>query len=209
MDIFEANRDISKNAYMNWNMIKDDIPHNLKELANSYANSAELMMSMVIENNIDKKADALIFPIFYSINQSIEVYLKSIIAEIEELEGNILCNYTTHDILELFNNLKSKIKKKEKKTKKLEATLRPLKEYIDNLYHYINVKDEDGKNKLYIDFARYPINTDGKPHFYITEKTNMIVNVEMLSTEYKKIHFLLEGLYAMYEEERESKKCQD
>lgn len=204
-DIFDYNIDISKNAYLNWRIDKNDQAYNLWVLAEGFANAAVIMMDAILEDNKDKKADSIIMPILYSIDQSIEVYMKSIIRLIEELNGEQICNYTSHDIADLKNIMVSKIEKKETKTKGLKKHLSPVTEYIDELYARIRTRDEKGRTIANIDFARYPMDVDGKPHFYVAASDNVVINVENLKGKFIAIRKSLCGIYMMYEAEKENK----
>lgn len=81
--IFSYNADISKNAYLNWRIAGHNIAGNLTILAESFENAAKELMQSVLRDNRLKQADSLIFPIMYSVDQSIELYLKAIIYNIE------------------------------------------------------------------------------------------------------------------------------
>ncbi|MGN9235493.1 hypothetical protein ACTM8Z_09430 [Atopobiaceae bacterium HCP3S3_D6] len=116
-DIFSYNIDLSRNAYLNWRTDKVDQAHNLYVLASDYADGAVSLVNVILEDNRDKKADALIMPIMYCIDQSIEVYLKAIIRRIEMITGDVRSNFKTHDIKELYNALKGHIKNKRSKDK--------------------------------------------------------------------------------------------
>lgn len=193
--IFSYNTDISKNAYMNWRIHGHNIAENLIVLKDGFENAAKLMMKSVLADNRLKQADVLIFPIMYAVDQSIELYLKAIIYDLEQLGTGISNNYTTHDIQSLFNTMISLIKKQEATTKGLQSHVAPLKQYIDELYsHITNTK---GKNQM--DFARYPFDTDRNPHFYVCTLENVVVDVENLLRRYVEIMDCLEGLYCMYD----------
>ena len=77
-DVFSYNPDIYKNAYMNWRTERHEPIHNINTLAQGYFDSAVLSIKECLANNIDRKADDLIFPILFSINHAIELYEKSI-----------------------------------------------------------------------------------------------------------------------------------
>lgn len=204
-NIFGYNIDISKNAYLNWRFDGNDQAYNLRVLAEGFANAAVIMMDTILEDNRDKKADSIIMPILYSIDQSIEVYMKSIIRLIEELNGEQICKYTSHDIAELKNIMVSKIKKREIRTNGLIKCLTPVTEYIDELYARIRTKDEKGRTIVNIDFARYPMDVEGKPHFYVAASDNVVINVEKLKEKFIEIQDSLSGIYIIYEVEKENK----
>lgn len=198
MEIFKGNGDISKNAYLNWNTNLNDTSHNLYMLANDFKNASIVMMNVVLEDNVDKKADSLIMPILFCINQSIEIYLKAVIFLANQLDNKNEKITTSHDIKSLYNTLKGKIEKKGK-TKGLEKHFSVMNAYINELYSYIK-KPTDNKPKM--DFARYPVDTDGKAHFYIESEDNVIVNVKALYDNFNKISASLECIYNLYMEER-------
>lgn len=198
--IFSYNADTSKNAYLNWRVTDHDAARNLVILAESFESAAKELMRSVLRDNRLKQADSLIFPIMYSIDQSIELYLKATLYNVEYLSTGKPNNYTTHDIESLFHTMISQIKKKEVKTAGLQAKVSVLQEYIDELYSYI--KSQDGKVNL--DFARYPFNTKGNPHFYVCTSKNIVIDIDNLFTRYSDIMDCLDGLYCMYATEVET-----
>ena len=192
--IFSYNPDISKNAYMNWRIRGYNIADNLMVLESGFEDAAKQLMKSVLDDNGSKQADVLIFPIMYAIDQSIELYLKAIIYNLEQLETGTPNNYKTHDIQSLFTTMMSLIKKQEQKTKGLQPYVAPLKEYIEELYSYI----VNSKGKVQMDFTRYPFDTDKNPHFYVYTMKNVVVDVENLLNRYAEIIDCLEVLYYMY-----------
>lgn len=203
-DIFSYNPDITRNAYLNWRTDKQDHAHNLYVLASDYCDGALSLINNVLQDNRDKKADALIMPIMYCIDQSIEVYLKAIIRRIEIITGDVQSNFKSHDIKELYRAMVEHIKKKEIKTKGLQKHLLPLSTFIDELYLKIQTTDADGRDSFGIDFARYPIRVDGTPHFYITADDNVVIDIENLGYRFAEIRDCLESLYLMYDAEAEA-----
>lgn len=204
-ELFSYNADINKNAYMNWRTDATDQTHNLYVLASDFADGAKVMMNAILTDNSDKRADALIMPILYSIDQSIELYLKAIIRLVEELSNGTVSNYKSHDIAELKKIMVGKIKGKEVKTTGLEKHLKPVSDFIDELYVKIKDKDAKGKDVIKIDFARYPIDTDGNPHFYVEDFENVVIDIDNLNGRFAEIYDSLEALYMMYESERENR----
>ena len=130
-DLFSYNSDIRKNAYLNWRTDHNDQIGNLCVLGDDFATGAEQLMNSILENNSDKKADALIMPIMYCIDQYIELTTKAVIWLVEDLLGEARSKITTHDIAQLKQTMVSRIKKKETKTAGLEKVLQPVTDYID------------------------------------------------------------------------------
>ena len=199
MNIFESSGDISKNAYLNWNTYQSDTAHNFFVLANDFEEAAKTMLKAVLTDNTDKKADSLIMPIFYCIDQSIEVYLKAII----QLQNAALKKqekiYDKHNILTLFEKMRDKLDLKDS-ADNFEDNFKALSSYIDELYKYIKPTEN---SKVNMDFARYPVDTKGNPHFYIESSDNVVVNLEELNIRFTEITSTLQGMYSMYREEME------
>ncbi len=189
---------VEKTAYLNWRTERYDNAYNFTVLGDGFSQAAIILMDEILKNNSDKKADVLIFPIFYDVDQSIEIYIKAIINVLNELSGNQIENYTKHDIKELYNQMKSRIEKYETKTSGLEKYLKPLKTYIDELYEKIDYKEEKLKSTVHIDFARYPVTTEGTQHFYIRNNDNEVVDIENLKQRYTEAFDCLVGLYDKY-----------
>ena len=76
--IFEYNKDIDKTAYMNWRTKHDKPIHDMIILADGYIKAAIMLGEDCLENNIDKMADIIVFPMLFSADHGIELYLKSI-----------------------------------------------------------------------------------------------------------------------------------
>ena len=203
--IFSYNADINKTAYLNWRMNASDTAHNLAIMAESFSTAAFIMIDAILSDNSDKKADILIFSILYSIDQAIELHLKSILRELESLANIEPSNYKTHDINSLFQNMLAQITRKEAQSADLKKYLQEIDEYIQELYdHITGTKMTNPK----LDFARYPIDTSGNDHFYIS-LDNTVVDVENLKERFKKMNDSLASIFAMYQNELEENSCPD
>ena len=203
--IFSYNSDISKNAYLNWRTCSTDVSYNLFILAEGFSSAADILIGRIIKENREKIADLIIFPILYAIDQSIELYLKAIIRIIEELNGCGVSNYKTHDIQNLLKTMISLIQKNEASTKDLSKHLKPVETYIDELYGLIKTEDAKGKSALSIDFARYPIDTAGNPHFYVKSMENVVIDIENLAARNVEIKESLEAIYCRFENKEEGR----
>lgn len=190
--IFDHNPDIDKTAYMNWRMNCRSKELNLSQIGNGCFCAAQCLLQNVLNDNRDKKADIIIFPILFILNQGIEVYLKAIIRLVELFNYGKTNKYATHDILQLFNDMMALIMVDETEPKNLSDFVSPLSSYIEELGSI--AADENGKLKM--DFARYPFDINGSSFFYITNK-NIMVDMEYLLEQVKQIRELLETLYQM------------
>lgn len=189
-DVFSYNRDINKNAYLNWRMDNTDDPHNFKVLASGYAEAAKLMTDDVLADNTGKRADVIIFPILLCINTSIELYEKSVLMllnKIPRVENDIK---RTHNIKNLFKQMTDCMKEHKLMSEKEEEALTVIKEYTDNLNEYI----ADGSKPQY-DFVRYPQTSTAQPQFYLKTHDNVTVDLENLKKIIEEITDLLYGVY--------------
>lgn len=204
--LFSYNVDISKNAYLNWQMIPNEVADNLATMARGFSDAAKTLIETILKDNSDKKADILIFPIMYAINQSIELYLKAILRQIEEIQNQTVSIYKTHNINELYQQMVSACKKKELRTKGLKKHLKELRLYIDELFSQISdVKNQHPK----MDFARYPIDIDGNEQFYIVFGDNVVIDIENLRNRFIEIDKSLFSIYSMYQAEAEALNLQE
>ena len=194
--IFSYNADISKNAYLNWRIETFDTPHNFSVIANGYHDAAVILINAALVDNHDKKADSIILPILYCIDQSFEVIIKATLYYLEVLNGQQPSKYNHHDIKALRKTMEGQIKKLEGRTAGLQDCLEPVDGYINELYSKIM---PDGSNKPAMDFARYPIDSDGKPHFYVAQLDNVVIDMENLRTWYEDAYERLDGLFVKYQ----------
>ncbi|MEX3913727.1 hypothetical protein AB4672_18265 [Bacillus paralicheniformis] len=156
----------------------------------------------VLNENFNKKADIIIFPILFNTNHGIELYLKAITWSLNilmkseyKIEGN-------HDIKQILSTVKSKVCKFEKEKKKKQQFLR----LIENLNAYVNELNEkieiaNSKKSDKMDFSRYPLTKEYIPHFYIDTFENVEVDLENFISRMKEIkkNLNLLSCYYLYE----------
>ncbi|MCY9446991.1 hypothetical protein MOF46_12515 [Bacillus haynesii] len=156
----------------------------------------------VLNDNFNKKADIIIFPILFNTNHGIELYLKAIIWSLNilmkseyKIEGN-------HDIKQILSTVKSKVRKFEKEKEKKQQFLK----LIDNLDAYVKelnekIKKADLKKNDKMDFSRYPLTKEYIPHFYIGTFKNVVVDLENFISRMKEIskNLNLISCYYLYE----------
>ncbi|HBJ1649821.1 TPA: hypothetical protein LA460_000610 [Clostridium botulinum] len=102
-DIFSYNLDIDKNAYMNWRTNKHEHINNMIVIAKGFMMSSIILAEQMLNNNTNKNADIVIYPILFNANHAIELYLKAIswtlnviLDKDKKIEGS-------HDIKQIFN----------------------------------------------------------------------------------------------------------
>lgn len=205
--IFSCNKNIDKNAYLNFRTYSYDNPialiHNMNVIAEGFRDSAFSLVKIILKDNIDSKADNLIFPILFNTNHSIEVYLKTIC-----WAQNLLLNKkdtfeANHNLNQLFTNvvnLEYELNSVDKEV--FFAMLSNLKKYIAELYDKIErtIEDKRGNNKTFHDitFCRYSLNNDLEPQFYINTIDNVVVDLENFLIIFEEIFKNLNSLYEHY-----------
>lgn len=209
-DIFSYNIDIDKNAYMNWRTNKHEHIKNMIVIANGFMLSSIILTEQILNNNNkNKSADIVVYPILFNANHAIELYLKAItwtlniiLDKDKKIEGN-------HDIKQIFNVVCSRVNEFEKskdRKEQFKKLTNNLKNYLDELYIKIEDKSE-GKYKDNMDFSRYPFNTKYVNHFYIDEFDNVVIDLENFLIRFKEIganlnaiadHYLYDFLEANY-----------
>ena len=201
--IFSSNVDINKNAYLNWRMNRHSDSNNFFTMAESFSNSTFILLDSILNDNTDKKADSIIFPILYSADHSIELYLKAIIIKIRNDNQSEEKLKITHDIDKLFEKAKELINKYyDNNVESLNEALSNLESYITELYSYI-VKPDDKKKKPQMDFARYPLDTKNNDYFYVKSFDNVVVDIENFKNRFENITDSLESVYYYLEEKYE------
>lgn len=96
------NSDIYKNACLNWRTSNSDQVNNLCVLADGYYDAAKLIADNIIEDNSGHRADTLIYPMIFDLNQCVELYLKAIQWMLNTLLGNRDKFEIGHNLIGLF-----------------------------------------------------------------------------------------------------------
>lgn len=175
-DIFSYNVDINKNAFLNWRTSNFEDIGNMLVLAEGFLDSAIVLAKECLNNNTNKKADILIFPILTNANHGVELYLKSIIWTLNKLEKSELKIEGSHNIQQMYQTVQAKIKSYQGCESLMhfnELSLN-LKEYISELFSILSL---DGK-KHNIDFSRYPMTNKYENYFYIDSLNNIEIDLE-------------------------------
>ena len=198
--IFSYNVDIDKSAYMNWRTNNHEPIHNMNVIANGYFESSILLAECCLNNNSDKKADAIIFPMIFSVNHAIELYEKSICWSLNILLGYKASFKDNHDIRGIWFTTKQKIKEFGfgigHEEIEFNNMIKKLESYLDELSKAI--KNDDINNAYHnIDFSRYPINNHNEEHFYLKTCKN-VVDLENFIVIFRDINECLSRLAGYY-----------
>lgn len=198
--IFQGNEDSRKSAFLNWRVSNTESIENLFVLAEGFLNSSIQLIQICLDNNDDKKADILIFPILHNLNHGIELYLKAMIWTLNSLLENKQKIEGNHNIKQMFFTVRSKIKEYKDKDwlKDFDKKNELLEKYILELFDLISGYGK-GDN---MDFTRYPITNKYENHFYVDRLDNIVVDLEILNEQIIKINTALEerAAYFFYQE---------
>jgi len=175
--IFSRHLDIDKMSFLNWRMESGET-RNILNLAEGYLTSAIQLSEICLFDNEDKKADILIFPILANANHALELYLKGLTIMLNEILGNSQKIEGTHNLKQLYNTLKARIKELDgqRALTELEGNFIELTEYIEELVEKIDSTPQNDK----MDFARYPFTKKYENHFYIDTFENVEIDIENL-----------------------------
>lgn len=201
--VFTYNRDVNKTAYLNWRTEKYEPIHNMNVLADGYLKGALILARQCLMDNEDKKADILIYPILFSVNQSIELYVKSICWSLNILLGYKSSYKENHDIRGIWLTVKQKINEfgfdsPGSNEQVYKEMIKPLDLYIDELYQKIGENGEVNTAFHNIDFSRYPLNNRKEKHFYIKQYDNIVIDLENFVVVFENIYDCLEQLAEYY-----------
>ena len=198
--IFSGNEDINKTAFLNWRTSKQEDIENMLVLAKGFLDSAVQLAKDCLNNNDDKQADILIFPILTNANHGIELYLKSLIWTLNKLLKFEFKIEGSHNIQQMYQTVEAKIKKYKDNewVKHFKEENLNLTEYIDELFAVISVT---GK-KDNMDFSRYPLTNRYENHFYIDKLGNVEVDLENFIKRFERIKEVLDerASYFFYQE---------
>jgi len=198
--IFSDNEDINKTAFLNWRTSKREDIGNMLALAEGFLDSAIQLAKDCLNNNDDKKADILIFPILTNANHGIELYLKSLMWTLNILIKHELKIEGSHNIKQMYQTVEAKIKsyKDTKWVSHFREQNLNLTEYIDELFTLTSITEK----KENMDFSRYPLTNKYENHFYIDRLDNVKIDLENFVERFERIKETLDesASYFFYQE---------
>lgn len=215
MNIFDYNKDINKNAYVNWRTSSYDDSNNLSVIGDGYFLSATILVENCLSDNHDKKADIVIFPILHGIIHGTEIYLKSIYNTLAKFLKEERIFLGGHNIQQLYHEVEGIVCRFENKYNSKE-NIKHFKDEIASVKKFIDQIYDKTKN---MDFVRYPIDSKKNNHFYVESTENIVVDLEVLYKEVISMHKSLECIHGYYttiyddyisietEYERETRDC--
>jgi hypothetical protein len=190
--IFSRNPDINKIAFLNWRIIEGEDIRNMLNLAEGYLDASLELAKNCLADNVDKKADILIFPVLTNANHGIELYLKAINWVLNKLLDSDKRIEGRHNIKQIFQTVRSKIDlyNGQLSAKRFNASMKGLESYINELFEKIEATPRNDK----MDFSRYPFGNEYENHFYVDEIGNVEIDLENFVRRFEAIKEKLEAM---------------
>lgn len=190
--IFSRNNDYTKIAFLNWRIDKWSDILNMLNMADGFMRSAIELSKFAINNNDDKAADILIFPILTNANHGIELYLKSLTWMLNKKMGEEIRIEGAHNIRQIYATVRAKIEKYGGgiNIKDFNAETEGLNKYIEELFEKTQATVKQDK----MDFSRYPFDNKYENHFYVDQICNVEIDLENFVERFTAIHQSLEKL---------------
>lgn len=171
---FEFTGDVEKTAYLNWRFdFNRDLENQFYDMAKGYFETSLALIDNCLSDNSMHKADIWIFPIMFNVVHGIEVYLKGfnsqyrILAKLQKDEYQASKIEGKHDIRQLCQVAVSLVKTNHDEA--LITELAFIQKFIEILYE--NTDD--------MTFARYPVTSKGEKQFYVKQKDNVTVDLDV------------------------------
>jgi hypothetical protein len=176
--ILKQNPDIRKTSFVNWRLSKGNDIQNLQAMADGFLDAALYLTRTCLQDNQDKKADIVIFPILTNLNHGIELYLKAMIWTLNELLCKADKTIGGHDIRQLLFTFQSLLLecKDQSWITHFNSYNQALIKYIDEIYHQLS----PGGKALDMTYSRYPYDKEYNSFFYVEELGNVTIDMEAL-----------------------------
>ena len=193
--VFDYGSTVDTTAYLNWRVQGKTNKEQFVLLGRAFLTSAYLQLNCCLEDNGDKSADLLIFPIMFDVVHGIEVYEKAICASFSYLLGKERKVVEGgHNILQLSQTASAlideySIGKKSRTTEQMKSAIGYVKNFTENIYSKTND----------MTFARYPLMKNGDGHFYTDTYENETVDILKLKNQIVVVYHMLEFLYGLPE----------
>lgn len=187
-------------AYLNWRFRSSDRAHNYASMADGYCMAAQRLAASLLNDNIGHDADVVIFPILFSAQQSLELYLKAIQIRIAEAnsENPWVCEVEkSHDLVKLLNSL-NKVLPQGETVDQNEHT-----QSFFELLDLFKALAPDSSGSYFSDFARYAESLGSKKRprvsYAYVDDDKFVLNIQQIGSLINEACDLLAGIYALWE----------
>lgn len=188
---------IEQTAYMAYNakfMYHSEYEH-FAFMAENYFDAAYFLLETCLSDNSAHQADKWIFPILFDITQGIELYLKAIIVCLNVYQNNEVIDTErgNHRLGEYCNKVEEKIialSTLKGIPQDFISAIHIIKNYIKNIY-------DRGDDPT---FVRYPTNNQHSFHFFIEEKQNTVIDLDLLTEQTIIVYKMLDYIFGYTKE---------
>lgn len=169
-------------AFLNWRMNSSKSGNNFKETGEGFFVSAIVQMEKCLEENSDRKADGMIFSIFFNIIHALELYIKAMIKICDDYGFLLQIRTHSHNIVSLINDFETKIQTRQGCYNKACENFTEVKRFVDLIFTY--TQDPT--------FSRYPFDVNDNMQFYVKSNKNIVVDLRRLLDWTKYIFFVMD-----------------
>lgn len=169
-------------AFLNWRMNSSKSGNNFKETGEGFFVSAIVQMEKCLEENSDRKADGMIFSIFFNIIHALELYIKAMIKICEDYGLSLQIRTLSHNIVSLLNNFETNIQINQDCYNKACENFTEVKRFVDLIFTY--TQDPT--------FSRYPFDVNDNMQFYVKSSKNIVVDLRRLLVWTESIFFVMD-----------------
>lgn len=170
-------------AYMSWRMHSENQSWKYKEMGEGFFVSSIILLENCLDENRDRKGDAVIFPILFNVEHAIELYIKALIYLVGENGITTNMRMNKHSIKEYINELNLILSSCD--TAMYDIACHDF-DYLNQFLDYFFDETYD------FTYARYPFNTSNHAQFYVDSNDNYIVDMKILLDWIKSIFYILD-----------------
>lgn len=190
----------NETALMNWTMHNGEVAENFYKMAVGYRGAAETLVSDLLKDNRDKRADKEVFPLLFLYEQAVELYLKSILIILYRLNGESdsqkvgekLKKHALQELLEMLYEVVDNVDDKNDCRRALE----PLEVYVAERIGHMGADSKEQKQTFFT--MRFPADTTLNSYFYVGTYDNVPIDLRYLSDQFEIILDRLDGLQGKY-----------
>ena len=182
-------------AILTWTMQCTTPSEEHYKMAQGYAQAAKIVIESLLQDNRNKRADKIVFPLLFLTEQAVELYLKSILIVIDELNGGNHDIQKTHDLKKLYDNVCTAVLDVEP-TSDFREGLKALEVYLSERAALI--PDDEVQQREAFFAMRFPTTIKKKGYFYVNQMENIYFSLVNYYRTFPEILDRLDGYQCRY-----------